>query len=77
MARPPLGFHDSFTEQGLFWLAGKRDDEVTGALIGSSRFRPHLNVKLSHDQPETVEQLFPRRSAQSERPRPFIDRRPR
>lgn len=32
MAKPPPGLHDSFTQQGLFWLAGKRDDEVTGTL---------------------------------------------
>lgn len=32
MASPPPGLYDSFTEQGLFWLAGKRDDEVPGTL---------------------------------------------
>jgi len=32
MACPPPGLYDSFTEQGLFWLAGERDDEVPGTL---------------------------------------------
>ncbi len=32
MACPPPGLYDSFIEQGLFWLAGKRDDEVPGTL---------------------------------------------
>jgi len=32
LACPPPGLFDSFTEQGLFWLAGKRDDEVPGTL---------------------------------------------
>lgn len=32
MASPPPGLYDSFTEQGLFWLPGKRDDEVPGTL---------------------------------------------
>lgn len=32
MASPPPGIYDSFTEQGFFWLPGKRDDEVPGTL---------------------------------------------
>ncbi|GEM_PF-1017971 len=32
MVCPSPGLYDSFTEQGLFWLAGKRDDEVPGTL---------------------------------------------
>ena len=32
MAGPPPRIYDSFTEQGLFWLPGRRDDEVPGAL---------------------------------------------
>lgn len=32
MACPPAGLYDSFIEQGLFWLAGKREDEVPGTL---------------------------------------------
>ena len=32
MARPPPGIYDSFIEQGLFWLADNRDDEVPGSL---------------------------------------------
>ncbi|MCW2404423.1 hypothetical protein M2336_001052 [Sphingobium sp. B1D7B] len=32
MACPPPGLYDSFTERGLFWLAGKHKDEVPGTL---------------------------------------------
>lgn len=32
MASPPPGIYDSFTEQGLFWLAGRQDDEISGTL---------------------------------------------
>lgn len=32
MASPPPGIYDSFTEQGLFWLPGRQDDEVPGTL---------------------------------------------
>lgn len=32
MASPPPGIYDSFAEQGLFWLPGKREDEVPGTL---------------------------------------------
>lgn len=32
MANPPPGIYDSFSEQGLFWLAGHREDEVPGTL---------------------------------------------
>jgi hypothetical protein len=32
MVGAPPGIYDSFTERGLFWLRGKRDDEVPGTL---------------------------------------------
>lgn len=32
MSSPPPGLYDSFTEQGLFWLADKREDEISGTL---------------------------------------------
>lgn len=32
MARPPLDLHDSFTEEGLWWLADQPDDQVAGSL---------------------------------------------
>lgn len=32
MAEAPVGLHDSFTEQGLWWLAGHEDDQLGGTL---------------------------------------------
>ncbi len=32
MSGPPLGFHDTFTEQGLWWRRGYEEDKVGGTL---------------------------------------------
>ncbi|MBB5687767.1 hypothetical protein [Sphingobium boeckii] len=44
MASPPPGLFDSFIEQGLFWLAGKRDDEVPGTLAYDAENGAVLNL---------------------------------